>query len=132
MLVASLRDVIRKQSEEAEALQRGLKEATAAHAKEVRSADRPISDCPLPMITSRTLLLIPRFSLFQVSDLKGQLQTISSHVQASDDKRKELEKEQEDLLVLLDEITNKRKSDKAKMRDAGLEVSDDEDDDEDE
>ena len=127
MLVASLRDVIRKQSEEAEALQRGLKEATAAHAKEVRSADRPLST-----ITNRTLSLIPRFSSFQVFDLKGQLQTISSHVQASDDKRKELEKEQEDLLVLLDEITNKRKSDKAKMRDAGLEVSDDEDDDEDE
>lgn len=42
-----------------------------------------------------------------------------------------MEKEQEDLLVLLDEVTNKRKSDKAKMRNAGLEVSDDEDDEED-
>jgi hypothetical protein len=39
-----------------------------------------------------------------------------------------VEKEQEDLLVLLDEVTNKRKSDKAKMRAAGLEVSEDEDD----
>lgn len=52
-------------------------------------------------------------------------------MQASDDKRKEVEKEQEDLLVLLDEVTNKRKSDKAKLRNAGLEVSDDEDDEED-
>lgn len=47
--------------------------------------------------------------------------------------RKEAEKEQEDLLVLLDEVTAKRKRDKGKMREAGLgaEVSEDEVDEED-
>ncbi|KAF5326594.1 hypothetical protein D9611_000259 [Ephemerocybe angulata] len=100
MLIASLRDVIRTQSEEMEALQKKLKEVNSAHAKEL-------------------------------TELKGQLQTLSSQVQASEEKRKEVEKEQEDLLVLLDEVTNKRKSDKAKMRTAGLEVSEDEDEDDD-
>lgn len=39
-----------------------------------------------------------------------------------------MEKEQEDLLVLLDELNNKRRRDKAHMREAGLEVSEDESD----
>lgn len=43
-----------------------------------------------------------------------------------------MEKEQEDLLVLLDEMSTKRRRDKARMREAGLEVSEDEGDDEDE
>lgn len=57
------------------------------------------------------------------------MQTLTTEVQTSEEKRKEVEKEQEDLLVLLDEVTNKRKGDKAKMRTAGMEVSEDEDDD---
>ena len=51
MLIASLRDVIRNQSEEVEALQRKLKEATAANVKEVCSAGRPLPGRPLAMIT---------------------------------------------------------------------------------
>jgi len=45
-----------------------------------------------------------------------------------------VEKEQEDLLVLLDEVTSKRRKDKARLKEAGLEVSEDEaeEDDEDE
>lgn len=42
-----------------------------------------------------------------------------------------MEKEQEDLLVLLDEVSAKRKQDKARLREAGLEVSEDEGDDDD-
>lgn len=45
-------------------------------------------------------------------------------------KRTEAEKEQEDLLVLLDELSTKRKADKERLKAAGLEVSDDEDADE--
>lgn len=45
-------------------------------------------------------------------------------------KRAEAEKEQEDLLVLLDELSTKRKADKERLKAAGLEVSDDEDADE--
>ena len=52
---------------------------------------------------------------------------------SSEQKRKDVEKEQEDLLVLLDEVTSKRRKDKVRMREAGLEVSEDEaDEDEDE
>ncbi|RXW24974.1 hypothetical protein EST38_g885 [Candolleomyces aberdarensis] len=98
MLIASLRDVIRQQSEEMDALQKRLKDATTSQSQEI-------------------------------ADLKAQLQKLSSQVQASEDKRKEVEKEQEDLLVLLDETTNKRKKDKERMRKAGLEVSEDEEDD---
>lgn len=43
-----------------------------------------------------------------------------------------MEKEQEDLLVLLDEMSSKRKKDKARLREAGLDVSEDEAEDEDE
>ncbi|KAJ2928615.1 hypothetical protein H1R20_g8454, partial [Candolleomyces eurysporus] len=98
MLIESLRDVIRQQSEEMDVLQKKLKDATTSQSQEI-------------------------------ADLKAQLQKLSSQVQASEDKRKEVEKEQEDLLVLLDETTNKRKKDKERMRKAGLEVSEDEEDD---
>ncbi|KAK0547693.1 Vesicle-mediated ER to Golgi transport protein [Tilletia horrida] len=43
----------------------------------------------------------------------------------------ELEKENEDLLVLLEELTTKRKADKAKLRAKGEEVSEDEEDEDD-
>ncbi len=51
---------------------------------------------------------------------------------ASKERLTELEKENEDLLVLLEELSTKRKADKAKMREKGLDVSDDDDDDDDE
>lgn len=43
-----------------------------------------------------------------------------------EEKQKVIEKEQEDLLVLLDEVTTKRKRDKTRLKEAGLEVSEDE------
>lgn len=48
------------------------------------------------------------------------------------EKNKDSEKEQEDLLVLLDELNGKRSRDKQRMREANLDVSEDEADDEDE
>ena len=41
-------------------------------------------------------------------------------------KKGEVEKEQEDLLVFLEELSTKRRRDKEKMKQAGLDVSDDE------
>lgn len=38
----------------------------------------------------------------------------------------EVDKEQEDLLVFLEELSTKRRRDKERMRNAGLEVSEDE------
>lgn len=56
---------------------------------------------------------------------------MSSQLEASEGKQKDVEKEQEDLLVLLDEVSAKRKTDKARLAAAGLEVSEDEADDDD-
>ena len=60
---------------------------------------------------------------------------LQSQLETSEEKRKDVEKEQEDLLVLLDEVTGKRRKDKVRMREANLEVSEEEaedDDDDDE
>ncbi|KDQ56270.1 hypothetical protein JAAARDRAFT_132646 [Jaapia argillacea MUCL 33604] len=61
-----------------------------------------------------------------------QVTTLTAELRSSEEKRKDGEKEQEDLLVLLDEISSKRRKDKERMKEAGLEVSEDEGDDEDE
>ena len=53
-------------------------------------------------------------------------------VNEAEKRARDAEKEQEDLLVLLEEISNKRKADKSKMRSAGLEVSDDDEEEEEE
>lgn len=52
-------------------------------------------------------------------------------LEAERTKRTEVEKEQEDLLVLLDELSSKRARDKQRMKEQGLDVSEDEDDGED-
>jgi len=61
-----------------------------------------------------------------VSALTAKVASLSSELRVSEEKRKELEKEQEDLLVLLDETTGKRRRDKARLKDAGHDVSEDE------
>ena len=64
----------------------------------------------------------------QLQDLQKQVETLTKDLQSSEQKRKDVEKEQEDLLVLLDEVTSKRKQDKVRLREAGMEVSEDEGD----
>ncbi|KAG5653789.1 hypothetical protein H0H81_010459 [Sphagnurus paluster] len=68
----------------------------------------------------------------EVDALRAQVQSLSMKLQEAEEKQKETEKEQEDLLVLLDEVTSKRKKDKARLRAVGQDVSEDEDEDEDE
>lgn len=72
----------------------------------------------------------------QKEALQAQIMSLSAELQSTTEKRQEVEKEQEDLLVLLDELNGKRRRDKQRMREAGMEVSEDEagegDDDEDE
>ena len=63
--------------------------------------------------------------------MKAQTESLKNQVTEGEEKRKESEKEQEDLLVLLDELSTKRRMDKENMRKAGLEVSEDEGEDED-
>ena len=59
--------------------------------------------------------------------LKAEIASLYSKLEVSEIKQKDTEKEQEDLLVLLDEVTTKRKKDKAKLRNFGQDVSEDED-----
>ncbi|KAF9478119.1 hypothetical protein BDN70DRAFT_66874 [Pholiota conissans] len=82
--------------------------------------------------TLRKQLKATASSESKVSDLEKELAGLKLEVATSENKRKDVEKEQEDLLVLLDEVTSKRRKDKAKMKEAGMEVSEDEADDDDE
>ena len=57
--------------------------------------------------------------------------SLAEKLQSSDQAKKDVEKEQEDLLVLLDELNSKRRKDKERMRQANLEVSEDEEEEDD-
>ncbi|KAI0076386.1 hypothetical protein K474DRAFT_1623002 [Panus rudis PR-1116 ss-1] len=98
MLVASLRDVIQKQSDEIQQLKKKLDELQSSNSA-------------------------------RINQLQQDLKSMQEAFEAADERRKDVEKEQEDLLVLLDEVNMKRRRDKQRMREAGLEVSEDEDED---
>ncbi|KAH9920972.1 p115 like vesicle tethering protein [Fomitopsis serialis] len=101
MLVASLKDVIRNQ------------------AKEIDTLRGQIQGSPPPPRSPTT------------DALREEATRLTEELRASDEKRGEVEKEQEDLLVLLDELNSKRRRDKQRMREAGMDVSEDEADDDD-
>ncbi|EPT00454.1 hypothetical protein FOMPIDRAFT_1060413 [Fomitopsis schrenkii] len=103
MLVASLKDVIRNQAKEIDTLRAQIQELTAATQKPDES-----------------------------EALRAETAQLTEELRVSDEKRREVEKEQEDLLVLLDELNSKRRRDKQRMREAEMEVSEDEADDDDE
>ncbi|KAE9386748.1 hypothetical protein BT96DRAFT_1026103 [Gymnopus androsaceus JB14] len=62
----------------------------------------------------------------KIAALKSELDSLHAALKTSEEKQKEIEKEQEDLLVLLDEVTVKRKCDKARLHVAGMGVSENE------
>nr|KAH9976319.1 p115 like vesicle tethering protein [Lactifluus volemus] len=101
ILVVSLREIIAKQATEIEALQRKLKELTATSraASETAAATR----------------------------FDEERAALEAALTAERTKRAEVEKEQDDLLVLLDELSGKRAKDKQRMKEQGMEVSEDED-----
>ena len=105
MLVTSLRTVISQQSDEILSLKTQLAGLQAS------SASATVS---------------------RVQELESDLKSMREAFEVADDRRKDVEKEQEDLLVLLDELNVKRRRDKERMRGAGMDVSEDEDDGEDE
>ncbi|KAE9402797.1 hypothetical protein BT96DRAFT_1084135 [Gymnopus androsaceus JB14] len=102
MLISSLQDTLRSQSQEIKNLRNQLQQQK-----------------PTPPDNSA-----------EIAALKSELDSPRAAAQASEEKQKETEKEQEDLLVLLDEVTVNRKRDKARLRAAGMEVSEDEAEDE--
>jgi hypothetical protein len=73
-------------------------------------------------------LLSPQSSHFasEISSLNLAVSTLTTSLTTAQTKHAEDEKEQEDLLVLLEELSSKRKKDKVRLKEAGLEVSDDE------
>ncbi|KAF7350880.1 hypothetical protein MSAN_01650100 [Mycena sanguinolenta] len=131
MLIASLRDVIQKQTSEIEALQRQLKEKTSAGTDELKTLRNEVASLSSQLAASEEKRKASAGADEQLKTLRDEVASLSSQLEASEGKRKEVEKEQEDLLVLLDEVSAKRKTDKARLAAAGLEVSEDEADDDD-
>ncbi|GAA5977386.1 hypothetical protein JCM5350_002448 [Sporobolomyces pararoseus] len=68
----------------------------------------------------------------EVASLSDTISTLAAQVSAARAEKEETDREQEDLLVLLEDLSIKRKQDKRRMRIALMEVSEDEDGDEDE
>ncbi|RPD57929.1 hypothetical protein L226DRAFT_538879 [Lentinus tigrinus ALCF2SS1-7] len=62
----------------------------------------------------------------ELEPLRVQVASLTDQLKSSDERKRDVEKEQEDLLVLLDELNSKRRRDKERMRTAGLDVSEDE------
>lgn len=65
-------------------------------------------------------------AIFQKTSLIGRVAGAESDLKQMQMAKKEADKEQEDLLVFLEELSGKRRRDKQRMREAELEVSDDE------
>ena len=126
MLIASLRDVIRNQAAEIEKLQSQLKALSSA-STEVRLVCRFVLSSFFVLHPSRSVAENPYSHIHeQQESLRAQVASLTEQLQSSDERKREVEKEQEDLLVLLDELNSKRRRDKERMRGAGLEVSEDE------
>jgi len=105
ILVASLRGVIAKQAAEIEALQSKLKELTATSAAAAGQL-HPKSHSPRPNSPKYVLLFCGGLNLAKCEQERASLEAA---LEAERTKRTEVEKEQEDLLVLLDELSNKRR-----------------------
>ena len=116
-LVASLRETVQKQAQELEALQAQLSELSA------RSAEVNFFSLPREFQTD---------SGCQADQLRTELDEVKEELKASEEKRQDVEKEQEDLLVLLDELNGKRRRDKQLLRTAGMDVSEDEEEEDEE
>lgn len=121
MLVASLKDVIRNQAKEIDTLRAQIQELTAA-------TQKPDEVCSSQLLSP----VIAQWITLQSEALRAETAQLTEELRVSDEKRREVEKEQEDLLVLLDELNSKRRRDKQRMREAEMEVSEDEADDDDE
>lgn len=115
MLIASLREVIRSQASQIEELQTKLQDTENARVKEV------LFHFTFHWLGKGTQ------TFFQISELQAQMSSITLELEELKQKHANGEKEQEDLLVFLDELQAKRRRDKEKLRTAGQEVSDDED-----
>jgi hypothetical protein len=108
-------------------LQNKLKELTATSAAAAETAASEISQS-----TARfaEVCFVPFVAGLTLSYCEQERTSLEAALEAERTKHTDVEKEQEDLLVLLDELSNKRAKDKERMKEQGMEVSEDEDDEE--
>ncbi|GAA94997.1 uncharacterized protein L969DRAFT_91217 [Mixia osmundae IAM 14324] len=143
-MVSNLRSTIATQNKDLDALQDKLATTEADHEEERKALGREL-------ISHREQLEAARSQIKAFDEHVAQLEAAAraveeeavqlreelaqaqskSHALEADVRdlttaKEEAEKEQEDLLVLLEDLSNKRREDKARMRQAQLEVSDDE------
>lgn len=113
-LIANLRRTIAEQKKEVEDLRQRIINMSSEQEEERSSLSR------------ETARVIEQLAL-----TKSEVTRLQGEVEAAKTKKGDAEKEQEDLLVLLEELSSKRKADKARMRAARIPVSEDEEDDDD-
>lgn len=119
LVIASLRDVVRKQADE---LQAAKAEVTNLQKQQqINAAKQTISDS-----LQKKLDALQAEREAEKEAMQQQIAELSQQLSELKERKDEQEKEHEDLLVFLEEVSEKRKRDKAMMRTAGLEVSEDE------
>lgn len=107
-----------------------LKKQLAEQSRDIQALEKRVEDLsgqakePAPDLNEVERLRIEN------EGLNRQLEGLRQEVDRLTQVQKEAEKEQEDLLVLLEDVTSKRRRDKILMREKGLEVSEDEDEEE--
>lgn len=134
-LIASLREVIQRQADDLDALRkasraqkeerdallgkvRGLEDAVRAHEGENAALQKKVE----------ALEEAARSHDEERDALQAQVANLAQELDGAQERKREQEKEHEDLLVFLEELSAKRKRDKEALRAAGHEVSEDEDD----
>ncbi|KAL7413626.1 p115 like vesicle tethering protein [Mrakia frigida] len=136
-LITSLRTRVKSQSEELEDLQAKLaamKKENDLRFEELRKEnEEKVERGKKELEAGRVEFEEERSALTEeISSLTLSVSTLTSSLSTAQAKHSEDEKEQEDLLVLLEELSQKRKKDKSRLKEAGLEVSEEEGGDEDE
>lgn len=111
VLVTSLREELQQQSKTTEALRQQNIDLSHAHEEEVRY--------------KREGKILSEW-LSQKIQLVKQIAEAQANFKQLQESKKEADKEQEDLLVFLEELAAKRKRDKERMRVVGMDVSEDE------
>ena len=133
-MIASLRDVVRKQADE---LQTAKAEVTSLQKQQqVNAAKHTIADSLQKQLDASQSEREAEVSGFvwpsqdsrnvQKESMQQQIADLSQKLSELKERKDEQEKEHEDLLVYLEEVSEKRRRDKAAMRTAGLDVSEDE------
>lgn len=123
-LLASFRSTVAIQAKDLEDLR-----------TQIAAIDAEVSLAPCGLSEKRRLTtFLPFFSQRnasqqEVAALKEELEKAKAEIVDTKAQKLDADKEQEDLLVLLEEISAKRKADKVKMRAAQLDVSEDEEED---